>query len=117
MAEENRKNVGNLTDFVAADHQGGDPFYIQVSVNGSGKVVVFYDKPLSEKMGLFEYSISSNRLIVEMDGGERRDSGLELNSNITKHMQNTHQILTILMDNSTGEAVKGDYVPLILHRS
>jgi hypothetical protein len=33
-----------------------------------------------------------------------------------KYMQNSHQILTVLLDNETGDAKEGFYYPLILQK-
>ena len=110
----NRNYVGNLTDF-AEGVTKDDPLFVQISTNDKGKVVFFYDKPLTEAIVNFEYHAADNRLIVVMQSEERRDSGLTLRPEIKKHMHNTHQILTILMDNKTGEAERGEFKPLLLH--
>lgn len=114
MTEKNVKNVGTLIDFVA-DPDGITPLDIQISVNDTGKVVIFHDRAFSIPISMFEYDINNNNLSVTMGDDEQRDTHLDLFPEITKHMQNTHQILTILMDNKTGEAIEGRYVPLILH--
>lgn len=109
-----KPQVGNLTDFVEGAAED-NPLYIEVAVKDNGKVLVFYDKPFREEISWFEYDTSTSRLDFIVGEGEIRDAGVNLVPEITKHMQNAHQILTILMDDSTGEPIEGEYVPLIIH--
>ncbi len=113
MAEK-RKKVGTLIDFVV-DPDETTPLDVQISVNDTGKVIFFYDRAFTVPIGMFEYNMQNNSLSVTMGDNDKRETHLDLFPAITKHMQNTHQILTILMDNKTGEAIEGRYVPLILH--
>lgn len=108
--------VGNLTDFVDGAAED-NPLYIEVAVKEDGKIVVFYDKHFNRDISWFEYDMSKNRLDFIIGEGEIRDAGVNLVPQITKHMQNAHQILTVLMDDKTGAPVEGKYIPLIIHQS
>lgn len=110
-----KPQVGNLTDFVdgAADD---NPLYIEVAVKDDGKIVVFYDKPFNREITWFEYDTTKSRLDFIIGEGEIRDAGVNLVPQISKHMQNSHQILTVLMNDKTGEPVEGKYIPLIIHQ-
>ena len=110
-----KKPVGNLTDFVTGVDDT-NPLDVQIAVDDNGRVVVFHDKPFKGELSWFEYDLGENRLDFVMDNGDVRDIGRSLSPQISKHMQNTHQILTVLMDDKTGDPTKGVYVPLILHQ-
>lgn len=108
--------VGNLTDFVYGVDEK-NPLYIEVAVNDTGKVVVFHDKPFRTEVSWFEFDLETSKLSFIMDGGEIRETGMTLAPAISKNMQNSHQVLMVLLDNDTGEAKEGNYVPLIIHKS
>lgn len=111
-----RPPVGNLTDFVEGV-DGEHPLDLEVAVDSKGKVVIFHDKPFTKEIGWFEYDVTCSKLDFIIGEGDVRDIGLPLSPAIAKHMQNTHQILLIYMNDETGEAEKGDYIPLIIHQS
>lgn len=111
-----RAPVGNLTDFVT----GVDATHhldIEVAVNQNGKVVVFHNRPFKNEVSWFEFDLGSSKLDFVLDGGEIRNAGIPLRKEIANYMQNSHQILMVLMDDETGQATKGNYVPLVIHRS
>ncbi|MGQ0528134.1 MAG: hypothetical protein ACT4OY_08945 [Alphaproteobacteria bacterium] len=111
-----RPPVGNLTDFVeGVDEQ--NPLDIEIAVKDDGKIIIFYNRVFRTPVSWFEFNLSTNKLDFIMEEGEIRDAGMPLFSKIAKHMQNAHQILTILMDEKTGQAKEGVYVPLIIHSS
>jgi hypothetical protein len=111
-----RPPVGNLTDFVVGinEHNRLD---IEVAIKEGGSVVVFHSHPFKKEISWFEFDLKTNKLDFILDNGEVRDIGLPLRQNVAKHMQNAHQILMVLMDPKTGEAEKGNYIPLIIHSS
>jgi hypothetical protein len=109
-----RPPVGNLTDFVTGVDEK-NPLDIEVAVNDDGRVVIFHNKPFKNDLSWFEYDLKTSKLDFILDSGDVRDVGMPLAPAIAKHMQNTHQILMVLMDNKTGEATQGSYVPLIIH--
>ena len=111
-----RPPVGNLTDFVygITDHNRLD---IEVAIKADGRVVVFHSHPFKKDVSWFEFDLNSNKLDFIFDDGEIRDIGLPLSKNVAKYMQNSHQILMVLLDLETGEAKEGNYVPLIIHRA
>lgn len=114
--EPQRPPVGALVDFVyGVDEE--NPLHIEVAVNEVGKVVVFHDKPFREDIAWFEYDIGASKLDFVLDDGELRDIGMPLAPQISKYMHNTHQILMILLDDDTGEAKEGNYIPLIIHQT
>ena len=63
-----------------------------------------------------EFDLGTNKLDFILDNGDIRDIGLPLRADLAKNMQNSHQILMILLDDDSGEAKEGYYVPLIIHR-
>lgn len=111
-----RPPVGNLTDFVVGvdDKNHLD---IEVAVNEQGKVVVFHNRAFKNEISWFEFDLETNKLDFVLDDGDIRDAGLPLGKDVSKYMQNSYQILTVLLDNDTGEATEGSYIPLIIHRS
>jgi hypothetical protein len=111
-----RQPVGTLVDFVTGVGKD-NPLDIEIAVNDSGRVVVFHDKPFKGQLSWYEYDLKESRLDFIMDDGNVRNFGFGIPDGLSKHMQNTHQILTVLMDDKTGEAVNGIYIPLILHRT
>ena len=114
--KEEKKVIGNLLDFVEDEHKN-TPLDIEVAVKDDGRVVVFHNKPFKFDMSWFEFDLETNKLDFILDDGETRDFGLPLAKDVAKYMQNSHQILMVLMDDETGEATKGKYVPLIIHRT
>jgi len=111
-----RPPVGNLTDFV---HDVDETHHldIEVAVNEKGKVVVFHNRIFKKEIGWFEFDLGTNRLGFIFDDGDTRDAGLPLSQTVAKYMQNSHQILMVHLDDITGEATAGHYIPLIIHRS
>ncbi len=111
-----RPPAGNLTDFVyGVDKE--NPLDIEVAVKEDGKIVLFHNKPFKNDLSWLEFDLGTNELDFVLDDGEIRDVGLPLTENVAKHMQNSHQILMILLDDNTGEAKEGNYIPLIIHKS
>jgi hypothetical protein len=111
-----RPPVGNLTDFVIGIDET-NRLDIEVSVKQSGNVIVFHSHPFKQPIAWFEFDLTTNKLDFVLDSGDVRDFGFPLKPGVAKHMQNTHQILMVQMDPKTGEAQKGNYVPLIVHRT
>ena len=110
-----RPPVGNLTDFVL----GVDATHhldIEVAVNEKGKVVVFHNRRFKNEISWFEFNLENNHLDFVLENGDIRNAGLPLGKDVAKYMQNSHQILMVLLDDDTGEATEGNYVPLIIHR-
>ncbi|MCB1652384.1 MAG: hypothetical protein KDI46_10070 [Alphaproteobacteria bacterium] len=113
---QEHKGVINLTNFVhGADKE--HPVEIDVIVNEHGKVVVFHSHEFSETIGWFECDLDERKLRFVFDNGANIDSGIQVNDRMQKYMQNSHQILTVLLDYETGDATDGHYYPLILHKA
>ncbi len=113
---ENQRPRNNLSDFVVGVTDDS-PLELQVSVKEDGRCVVFHDKPFKDDVSWFEFNLETNKLDFILEDGNVRDVGMPLKRTIAKHMQNSHQILMVLMDNETGEPKEGRYIPLIIHRS
>lgn len=112
----NRPPVGKLIDFI----DGYDPargLDLDVAIKEDGRVVVYHSLPFTKDVSWFEFDLSTNKLDFIMDDGDIRDVGLPLSHSVAKHMQNSHQILMVLMDAESGQPVKGFYIPLVIHRS
>lgn len=114
--ETQREPVGNLTDFVHGCDENNH-LDIEVAVNEKGKVVVFHNRVFKNEISWFEFDLGTSRLDFVLDDGEIRDAGMPLSKDVGKYMQNSHQILMVLLDDDTGEAKEGNYVPLIIHQS
>lgn len=110
-----RPPVGNLTDFVEGVDENNH-LDIEVAVNESGKVVVFHNRKFKNDVSWFEFDLGSNKLDFVLDDGDVRNTGLPLGRDVAKYMQNSHQILMVLIDHQTGAATQGSYVPLVIHR-
>ncbi len=107
--------VGNLNDFTYQDGTGKD-LHIEVSVKDNGQVAIFHNKPFVHELGWLEFDLGTNQLEFVRDDGEMRDFGFALTPDMAKHMQNTHHVFMVLMDEESGEPAKGGYLPLIVHR-
>ncbi len=109
-----RPPVGKLIDFVYGVDENNH-LEIEVAIKEDGRVAVFHNRPFKEDVAWFEFDLGTNKLDFVLNDGDIRDIGVPLHNAVAKHMQNSHQILMILMDNDTGEAKEGNYVPLIIH--
>ncbi|MCB9982399.1 MAG: hypothetical protein H6861_01820 [Rhodospirillales bacterium] len=111
-----RPDVGTLVDFVIGA-ETDNPLYVEVAIKDDGRVVLFHDKPFKKPISWFEFDLNTNKFDFIMENGELRDFGLPLRQSVAKHMQNSHQILTVLLDDESGEGKEGHYIPLIIHSS
>ncbi len=114
--QNERPPVGNLTDFVYGV-EDGSRLDIEVAIKEDGKVVLFHNKPFKNELSWLEFNLGTNELDFILDNGEIRDVGLPLTQNVAKHMQNSHQVLMVLLDDDTGEAKEGNYIPLMIHQT
>lgn len=108
------RKFGNLLDFVEGA-ESGTKLDIEVVVKEDGKCAIFHNKKFKNALSWLEFDLQSYRLDFVLDDGEIRDAGLPLTKEVSKNMQNSHQVLMVLMDEKTGQPKKGHYVPLILH--
>lgn len=114
QTNDKAKVNGNLTDFVeGVDEQ--NKLQIEVAVKDDGRCAVFYNKPFKEIPAYVEFDLNTYHLDFVLENGDTRNSGMPLTKDMSKNMQNTHQILMVLMDDETGGAKEGRYLPLILH--
>ena len=109
-----RPVVKDLSNFVyGVDEE--NHLDIEVAVNEVGKVVLFHNRPFKKDITWFEFDLNTGKLDFILDDGEIRDAGFFVTKTMSKYMQNSHQILMVLLDNDTGEAKEGNYIPLIIH--
>ena len=105
----------SLVDFVyGVDEE--HKLLVQVAVKEDGRCAVFYNRPFKEDPAWLEFNLGTRQLDFVLDSGDTRDAGLPLTQDVSKNMQNTHQVLGVLKDDETGEAKEGRYIPLILHK-
>lgn len=108
--------INSLIDFVY-NVTDDNPLKVEVAINDDGKVILFHNKVFKNDLSWLEFDLGTNKLDFILDSGETRDFGMPLNRSVSKHMHNTHQVLTVLLDDETGTAKEGHYIPLILHQS
>ena len=111
-----REYVENLTDFVYGASKES-PVEIDVAVDDQGKVVVFHSHVFKDDLGWFECDLDAGKLLFVFDDGRSTDSGVEISNQMSKYIQNSHQLLTVLLDQESGEAKEGHYFPLILQKA
>lgn len=105
---------GNLTDFVFGVTEE-NKLQIEIAVKDDARCAIFHNKPFRQDISWIEFDVNECELDFVLGNGEVRNIGMKVNKDISKNMQNSHQILMILMDDVTGEAKEGYYVPLIIH--
>jgi len=114
VEEDSFGKTGSIVDFFYGVEEGSN-LNIEVAIKEDGRCAVFYNKPLKNDLSWFEYDLDLCKLGFVMDGGESRSLNIPVKRELSKNMQNSHQILTILLDDETGSPKEGTYVPLILH--
>ena len=114
--EEGTKGTGTLVDFFYSVEEGSQ-LMVEVTVKDDGKCAIFYNKPFKHDPAWIEFNLGTSRLDFVLEDGETRHMPLAFKDGIARHMQNTHQMLMILLDDDTGVPKEGTYVPLILHTS
>lgn len=92
-------------------------FKVELVVNPDAKTFVFHTKPFRKKLSWLEFDLNDNRLDFVTQDGDVRNFGLPVSPELAKYMQNASRVLLVLMDEETGEALEGAYVPLIVHRA
>ncbi|NCT40976.1 MAG: hypothetical protein GW778_04865 [Alphaproteobacteria bacterium] len=115
-ANTEMKPIKDLSGFVLGVDENNH-LDIEVAVNEKGKVVLFHNRAFKGPISWFEFDLDTNKLTFVLDDGEIRDAAFYATPTMAKYMQNSHQILMVLIDHETGEASDGTYVPLIIHRN
>ncbi len=106
--------TGFLADFLV--HGGPeDKLHVEVAARDDGRVVVFHNRPFVEDLAWLEFDLAAGRLEFMREDGSARDFGVPIPAKMRANMQNTAQVFLVQMDEDTGQAVKGRYVPLIVH--
>ncbi len=109
--------VGNLSDFVDGVTENS-PLDVEITVDANtNKLIIFHNKPFNHRINCFEYNIGTSELYFIMQGGEKRTIGDSLPSALAKYMHNTHQILVIEMNDETGDANRGEYIPVLMQQN
>jgi len=108
--------VKDLSGFVYGVDEN-NPLDIEIAVNEVGKVVIFHNRVFKADISWFEFDLDTLKLTFVLDDGEIRDAGFYATKAMAKYMQNSHQILMVLLDDATGEAKEGNYIPLIIHKA
>lgn len=89
---------------------------VEVATNADGRAVFFHNHPLRVKIRRIEFFVEDRMLVCLEDAGTRRPTGLPLGQDVTSHLQNSSELLFVLLDDVTGEAVEGEKFPLkIIH--
>lgn len=92
-----------------------NPLNIDLTVDdNTSKVILFHDKPFTQRINHFEYTPHTSEFFFIMQDDVRVFIGHPLSPSMSRYMQNTHQILTIEMNDETGEANRGEYIPVLL---
>lgn len=90
---------------------------VELVVNEIAEAFVFHDRPFEKELSWLEYDLDQHRLDFIMDDGDMRDFGLPVNPELEKYLQNSFQVLVVLMDMEEKKEVAKTYYPLILHRA
>lgn len=113
---EDKPEFGTLADFVY-DVTKDNPLKVEVAINDDGRVILFHNKVFKNELSWLEFDLGSSELDFILNGGQTRNFGMPVDRSVSKYMQNTHQVLTVLLDEKTGDAKEGQYIPLILHHN
>ncbi len=90
---------------------------VELAVNDRAEAIIFHNKPFTKDLSWLEFDLDSSRLTFIMNNGEIRDFGIPIRPELGRYMQNTFQVLMVLMDEKAGEPVEGGYIPLMIHRA
>lgn len=90
---------------------------VELVVNDRAEAIIFHNKPFSKALSWLEYDMDRKKLDFVMDDGDIRNFGIPVHPELAKYMDNAFQVLMVLTDEKTGDAVEGDYFPLIIHRA
>ena len=94
-----------------------DDVKVELIVNERAEAMIFHNKPFNHDVSWFEFNLENNQMDFIMDEGATKPLGIPVDPKLAKHLQNSFQVLLVRMDDVTGEPVKGDYFPLIVHRT
>lgn len=112
-----------MTDYLSPEqhaNKGSFPeldMKVELVVNDRAEAMVFHNKPFSKRMSWLEYDLDESRLDFIMNDGDIRNFGIKIHPNLAKYLQNSFQVLMVLMDGDTGEPIEGEYFPIIIHRA
>jgi len=114
MGEGEAKKLVDYTEGVTDDN----PLNINLSVEDNNhKVILFHNKTFTHPINHFEYCSGNREFFFVMQDGNKIFIGHPLSLSLSRHIQNAHQILTVHMDDKTGQAVRGEYIPVLLQHS
>jgi hypothetical protein len=90
---------------------------VELYVNDKAQALVLHNMPFKKKLSWLEYDLTSSHLNFVLENGDIRNFGIPVHPNLARYLQNSFQILLVLVDEELGKQVNGDYYPLIIHRS
>lgn len=99
-------------------HEVDDPdFKMNLAINDQANVLVFHTKQFRKKLSWLEFDLNTNKLDFVLNDGDVRNFGILVDPALKKYMQNSFQVLMVLTNPTTGEAIEGNYFPLVIHRA
>jgi len=116
LENSNNHAIPGLFSYVK-DASEDNPLHVEVVIEDNGRVILFHDKVFKHGVAWFEYNLQTSRLIFIMEEGQQADFGIPLSPSVAKYMHNAQQVLLVYLNDETGDAVEGAYIPLILHES
>ena len=109
--------TANRTPSPAYNEVSDPDFKIDLVINDTAEVYLFHNKPFKQALSWLEFDLDTNNLDIILADGDMRNFGAKVPDRLAKHMQNAYQVMMVQMDEKTGEALSGDYYPLIIHRA
>ena len=88
------KYVGTLIDFFT-DVADDKPLDIEIAADHTGKVVLFYNRPLAVHLQRIEYFLGEKCLVFLSDRNHRRDAGLPISDVVTQLIKGSRKILLV----------------------
>lgn len=88
----------------------------ELIVNEVAEAMVLHNKPFHKELSWLEYDLTTSRLDFIMEDGDIRDFGLAVDPQLSNYLQNAHQVLMVLVDETSETAKEEGYLPLIIHK-
>jgi hypothetical protein len=90
---------------------------VELYVNDRAEAFILHDKPFAKPLSWLEYDLDQDKMDFVMEDGDVRNFGIPVDPKLKKYLQNSFQVLMVMMDDKSGEPVEGDYYPIIIHRA
>lgn len=107
-----KKYVGNLYDFISYDPSPEKAAYVEIGVKKDGKAACFSNKSFSDSLKELHFLVNEQQITFVTKAWQIRAIGVQLNMEVASYILDTNRILMITLDEATGEAVEGYYLPL-----